>query len=273
MRVQDLLILDASLYFVDPSIYIKRVGNDMILSDVSAGSKTLSELVGGGGSGVSQSYVDGSLATRDASINSNFLVRTDNFDPNGFVDPFEDVSVAFIDASRTLQITPIGSSYVYYSDGLRYEKSSLESIQISDVEGMHYVYFDGSIITHLASTFNPDIILKKCYIGAIYWDASNNKQNYFGREYRHTSRLDGKTHEYLHNTVGYALKSGGGLGDFLADQSGALLSHAQFSNEATEAYDEDAYFSLPARLSTSIIPVIVKITIGTNANANGNFYR
>lgn len=74
--------------------------------------------------------------------------------------------------------------------------------------------------------------------------------------------MGGKAHAYLHSTRGYSLESGGGLGDFTTDSDGSLDAHAQFSNEASEAWDEDAYFYLSARAKTAILPAYYQVSDG-----------
>jgi len=202
----------------------------------------------------------GYVANVDA-VNGTFLVTIENSgniedlygytnNPNGFLDPETDVQISFVDGTRTFTISPTGTSFSYWSEGVRYEKTSSENIVIPDTEGSHYIYYDGEILSQ-TTTFSNDLILKYAFIACLYWDATNNEQIYIGHEYRHTTNMSGLTHVYLHDTRGFALQAGGGLTDILVDQSGDLASHAQFGNEATIAWDEDAQFSYTARASTS----------------------
>ena len=57
--------------------------------------------------------------------------------------------------------------------------------------------------------------------------------------------MDGITHEYLHNTIGLAYRSGLALGDFLIDD-GSLDTHAQFSSALGVVADEDNVHSISA---------------------------
>jgi len=174
--------------------------------------------------------------------------------PVGFEDPSNDAQISFVNGTRTLTVSPQVSAYSYWSDGARYTKNGSESIVITNTEGLHYVYFDGATLTS-TTTFSTDIITKYAIVAIIYWDATNSKQLYLGQEHLHTREMSGLTHASLHQTRGFALDTGGALTDFVTDASGALASHAQFGNEATIAWDEDARFSYSARTSTANIAV------------------
>ena len=200
------------------------------------------------------------ISNWDAAYNTN----TDTDLPNGFIDPLTTVTVAFVNGTRTLTLTPSSGSYKFYSDGLVHTKNAPESIIISNSEGIHYIYYDGGTLSE-TTVFFDGIITTKAIVAIIYWDATNSKQLYFGREYRHTAQMGGLTHEYLHNTQGYRLESGGELGNFVLDGTGNTNTNIQFSNAVAVAWDEDAKFSLPARLSTTIIPKLYR----SGADASG----
>lgn len=182
------------------------------------------------------------------------IQNTDRKEPNGFVDPTNEVSCTFTDGTRTLEISPTATSFSFYSNGIKFVKESAESIVISNDEGKHYVYYDDSGVLQSTQTFSDDIILKYAIVAILYWDSTNSKQIYFGREYFHGVGMSGATHYNKHLTVGYSLASGGGLGDILTNQNGNDDEDAQFSCEQTVAFDEDAKFTLSARLKTTNIP-------------------
>jgi len=179
------------------------------------------------------------------------------FNPNGFQDPDTDVQVSFVDGTRTLTIQPAVTSFKYWSEGQVYTKTGSENIVIANTEGNHYVYYNGSSLAE-TTTWSTDLILKYSLVAVIHWDATNSKQIYFGDEYKHTTQMGSRTHLYLHDTRGYALETGGGLTDIVADGSGDVNSSAQFGCERTIAFDEDAEFDLTARASTSNIAVYYK---------------
>jgi len=123
-----------------------------------------------------------------------------------------------------------------------YTKSGAENINLDTDEGLHYIYYDGDTLSQ-STTWSMDFILKYALVAIIYWDATNTQQIYLGSEYKHTAKMGSKTHQYLHETRGFALETGGGLTDITVNQAGNTLSDAQFGCEATIAYDEDAEFT------------------------------
>ena len=195
--------------------------------------------------------VEGAL--QEAAIRHRDLL-TQGLALGGFLEPETTVSDAFDDGTRTLTLTPVGGSYAFYSEGAVHTKDTADAIQIPDAEGTHYVYYDesGDLVTTQA--FTLDIITRYAIVAIIKWDAENQKQIYFGREYRHTTWMGGLTHARLHRVNGYSLAWGGELGGFTIG-NGNDDSHARFSSGAAEAWDEDARFLIGARLATGDLPV------------------
>jgi hypothetical protein len=210
----------------------------------------------------------GYVAAAAAAPDGTFLVTIENSgniedihgytnDPNGFEDPTNDVQISFVNGTRTFTIQPVATSFGYWSEGMRYDKTGAENIVISNTEGLHYIYYDGDTLAE-TTTFSDDIITKYAFAGALYWDAANSQQIYFADEYLHTTKMGSLAHVYLHSTRGFSLQTGGGITDLLTDQSGDLDSHAQFGNELTIAFDEDAEFNHSARTSVSNVTVYYK---------------
>ena len=195
--------------------------------------------------------VEGAL--QEAAIRHRDLL-TQGLALGGFLEPETTVSDTFDDGTRTLTLTPVDGSYAFYSEGAVHTKDTADAIQIPDTEGTHYVYYDesGDLVTTQA--FTLDIITRYAIVAIIKWDAENQKQIYFGREYRHTTWMGGLTHARLHRVNGYSLAWGGELGDFTIGD-GNDDSHARFSSGAAEAWDEDARFLIGARLATGDLPV------------------
>jgi hypothetical protein len=173
---------------------------------------------------------------------------------SGFINQ-TDSAISFVNGSRTFTIQPAGppASYAYYIKGVRYTKSSSDDLIIADTEGLHFIYFDGTSLAEMSS-FSDTLLREYVFIAIVYWDAAGSTQLMFADE-RHTLIMDWKTHIRLHNVNGARISLGGGLGDILADESGALDTHAEFSVEATEFWDEDINISHSARLSTANIAV------------------
>ncbi len=173
---------------------------------------------------------------------------------NGLINP-ENAVVSFVDATRTFQIAPTGADYSFYSYGVKFTKTGADSIVIPDVEGDHFIFFDASGVLQQISTFSDDLIEENCWLFSGYWDAVNNKQIWWGREHKHTPRMGTRTHARIHYKDGFALTEGGGLANMSVNGSGDVDADAQFSNEASVAFDEDARFDLASRLATVTLPV------------------
>jgi hypothetical protein len=174
---------------------------------------------------------------------------------NGWYDT-DQYQLSFVDGTRTLTITAVSGTYKYYNLGLPYEDTS-DSIQIDDVEGRHFIYFDGSVLSKIANPTAEQIrtiFRENIFTSVVYWDATNGKHLYLGYE-SHTLRLPAETHVHLHNSLGAQYRNGNDVTNVLADQSGALDTHAQFGLTAGSMFDEDVPTSSPAVGSTIGLPI------------------
>jgi hypothetical protein len=161
------------------------------------------------------------------------------------------------ETSRIFTIAATSYPFHYYDEGIKYEKEGPESIQITDVEGIHVLYYEDSVLSTIANPNDGQIdtlIRTACLIAYVYWDADNNVHTYFGDE-RHGISMAPDTHTYLHFTRGAQYLYGLGLGNILADENGSLSSHAQFSIEGGLTVDEDITTTLSAIASTVGLPI------------------
>lgn len=185
-------------------------------------------------------------------------------EPTGFDTDQSDLrgDISFSDANRTFTISP-KSGQTYFNiwiKGTEYRKTT-ETIQITDVEGLHYVYYSSTGVisesVNPSSTTVSQMIRQNPIVSIIYWDATNNTAIWFNDE-RHQIQMDGATHAYLHFTRGTQFLGGGALGDFVVDGDGSSNTHAQFSIAPTTIADEDIVFSSSNLSSTTGVPVIYK---------------
>jgi hypothetical protein len=88
----------------------------------------------GGGSSVS-------ITQETVNEINNFLTEINQ--STGFVDSTESTK-SFNDSNRTFSITPVGDSFSFYAFGTRFEKTSVETVQINDVNGLWYIYYNAS---------------------------------------------------------------------------------------------------------------------------------
>ncbi len=197
--------------------------------------------------------VEDSLNTTTSGVGDLTELFNDTNEPSGFVDRTSS-TLSFDDSSRNLTIS--GTSFSYYIEGQKYTKTGAESVQITDVEGMHYVYYDGSTLTHTA-TFSYDLIYNKAYVSAIYWDATNSTAIYVADE-RHGITMDGQTHAYLHTSFGTQFVSGLALSSVSIDGDGSSNAHAQFGTELGVIRDEDIVINIAADTSPTNIPIFYR---------------
>ena len=181
-------------------------------------------------------------------------------DTNGFATGNRfNTTLAFDDGTRTFTIAPKApaTDFHYYVVGEKFEKTSSDSVVITDVEGVHCIYYDGSTLTSLANPTDAqfdNIIRTKAIVSILYYDASNAYAIFLLDE-RHGISMAPDTHSYLHFTVGAKYLSGLALNNLVTDQSGDLATHAQFGIDSGFYTDEDLVVSSDAILSTTGLPI------------------
>lgn len=144
--------------------------------------------------------------------------------------------ISFNDLTRTFQIQPTLTSYDVWCKGVKYTKTTPETVQIPDVSGLYYIYFNGSgVLSYRTSYFDWENDVPTAYV---YWNATQQAVAYFADE-RHGITLDWATHEYLHRTRGAALANGFSLSNYSIDGDGSLDSHAQIGLSGGTFFDED----------------------------------
>jgi hypothetical protein len=175
-------------------------------------------------------------------------------EPTGFPTR-DDSTLSFTDGTLTFTIDPASPQFSYYISGKKYTKNSQSKI-ISDVEGVHYLYFDGDTLEE-TTVFDINLLYEKALVAVVYWDATNAKHIYLGDE-RHGLTMDGQTHAHFHLTRGTAWISGLALDGILADEAGDLDTHAQCGYTAGLIRDEDLPFTPSADAAPAQIPVFYK---------------
>lgn len=138
----------------------------------------------------------------------------------------------------TITFTFTGTVYVW-SDGIRYAKTGSENIQITDVNGTHVIYYNGSTLTVVANPSHDAvdaIIEDKAIVAIVYWNTNSNVTPILACEL-HGIKMPGATHHYLHDTRGAQYEEGAGLSGYtLNTASDAAIS---FDLTDLEFYDED----------------------------------
>lgn len=194
-----------------------------------------------------------SAQTGDIVISDEFSPDTN--EPNGFVGvPGTFTSTIAVTDNRTFSIGPDTGAgetdFTFYVQGVKFTKTTTETITFPDTEGIHAFYYDSTGTLNTTLTPLPSsIFLENALVAICRWDSSESAVIYFGEE-RHGCVMDGKTHQYLHDTQGTAYISGMAIGNISADENGSADAHATCSIAAGTIADEDLFLGCDATAST-----------------------
>lgn len=180
--------------------------------------------------------------------------NADQNDPTGFPNR-TDSTISFTDGTRTFSIQPTATNFSYYEAGKKYTTTGDTKV-ITDVEGLHVIYYDGSTLTEAVNPSVADtdtLIRTKALVSYIYWDTSAASAIYVGEE-RHGMQMSGATHAYEHYNEGLVYYNGLGLNTINADGTGATAD-AQFGVSSGAVADEDIYSTISAVVSTTGLPI------------------
>jgi hypothetical protein len=183
-----------------------------------------------------------------------FLVNT-ALEPTGFPNR-TDTTIAFVNANRTFTISPVVSSFFVLQNGIKYTFNAPQTVVITDVEGMHYIYFDEGILKE-TTVFSDKYILDYVAVSQFYWDATSKNALGLADE-RHGVHMDGATHLYLHKVYGTAWGFGLSLSGIIKNGGGNLNAHAQFGVNQGRIIDEDIELDIPDWASTNGFPILYR---------------
>lgn len=189
--------------------------------------------------------------------------------------------IAFDNGTRTFSIQPANGSYVVWCVGLRYEKATLESIQIPDVTGLYYISFDAQ--GQLQYSTDYFVWDQDCPTAYVYWNSTTQRAEFFADE-RHGITMDWQTHEYLHRTRGAAYANGFDASNFdTSTQNGNTDAQAKLDIDNGTFFDEDLQVDVRHSLAPAQntweqqlqgparIPVFYKIGTGWKYDAPTDF--
>lgn len=155
-------------------------------------------------------------------------------DPSGF-ENLTDSVIYMNDATRGFYIEPFSTDFSFYYRGVKYTKSSTETITITDTEGLHYIYYYNNALTE-TTIFNEDLILKETLVAIVYWDVTNKKSKLFDE--RHGHLMPSIVHAYLHKYERARYDSGLQPSGFTIGNGNDNL-HAQYTISSGKIADED----------------------------------
>ena len=184
------------------------------------------------GAAISLDYVDASGTLTISAINE---VALDSQEPNGFIDRLD---CTISTSGNVFSISPTGSSYQVYIQGVKFTKNATETFTIpSGVTGPNYVHFNITTgdLDNKTTPFNFSTDIPVAYI---VWNSTSQSVIYFGDE-RHGIHMDKATHLYLHNTQGTQYISGLSISNYVLDGNGSSNTHASIGIGGGVIYDED----------------------------------
>lgn len=256
-----------------PTLQHGYVTRDGIVHDLDTSAYTegqpiyLSPSVLGGWTGTQPNdgsflVIIGHVIKVDATIGSIHVEHTaseyttESTQKTGWSNDFGGATVSFTDATRTLLISPTGSEFHYYQDGIKYSKTT-DSIQIPNTEGTYFFYYNMGTLTYIANGTTAQIqaiIKANATVAVLYWNATAGASVYLGPEL-HDLQYPPLVHLYNHKAYGARYISGLGPNTISADASGNLATSAQFGVDAGEFVDEDIQFLTPTILATTGLPI------------------
>lgn len=184
-------------------------------------------------------------------------------EPTGFPNR-TDSAISFNDATRTFTIAPVAGSFDIFLKSRKLTISDPLSIQIPDVEGIHYFYFDSTTkqltTTH---TFSSDIFRIHGVTALLYWQPAAAKAIYFADE-RHGIVMDGATHAHFHLSIGAQYRFGLNISGLVVDGTGSTDSEVKFGITNGRIADEDLEIDIingqPQQLSSVLrAPVFYRL--------------
>lgn len=144
-------------------------------------------------------------------------------------------TLSYNEITRTVTITPTGTSFNIWSRGVKYEISTTIEWQHSDVTGEYFFYFNASgqpVISQSVWNLYTDIPI--CFV---YYNATISKG--VALEERHSAWRDPAIHERMHIIDGtQASPSGFAIADYLLNNN-TNNSSINFSISSGDIYDED----------------------------------
>ena len=168
-------------------------------------------------------------------------------EPTGFAllnnetDIYSSVISFSVDGTRILSITPTNEHFIFYINGKEYVKTDVSQVQIADIEGLHYIYFNENGILEAKLDFNISEIMRKyASVATVYWDYTNKKAIYIGDK-RHAISTDAyqnyldfindKTVDYIEGTtIKFTNNSDGSINNKV-DGNGSSNYHTSFGLE------------------------------------------
>ena len=165
-----------------------------------------------------------------------------------------DSNISFDNLTRTFSISPSVSQFDFYINGRRFVKFSTVNKQISDVEGMHYLYFDSSGVLQETISDDHEILYNNAYVVAIYWNATDSKSEGVNDE-RHSTGRNPHSHIEYHERLGTYWKDGLAISGLTVDGGGSTETELQYGLTDGSFSDEDLLHTIQDGIGIDISPI------------------
>lgn len=158
-------------------------------------------------------------------------------EPTGF-EILTDSSVSFINATRTFEIFPAIDDYTIWHKGNKFVKTGIDSLVVTNVDGVHFIYFDDvGVLQQSQTVWDLGEVVP---VAVLYWN-SGITTGYLMEE-RHGLSMDWATHKYLHSTIGTRYVSGFALSGYVLNSDSSNSVTVELS--AGKIADEDLEHSI-----------------------------
>lgn len=205
------------------------------------------------------------LDAEKADLDDPRIVRSDDAwtatkEPLGFPSATDNtIAVTNAGATYTFTNAPTGASFDVWAGtpGVKYTKSTPQTVSLAKVTGGVYVYYNASgVLTQSSVKWAWDT---DAPVGFFYYSATAG--GYFLIDERHGATMDNDTQQWLSEVAGSRLVSGMTLGSYTLAPSSPANADNQFSTTAGLIVDADMQYTLPA------------VAAGGGAGLYGIFYR
>ena len=169
-------------------------------------------------------------------------------EPTGFPNR-TDSELSFDSGTRVFTISPTNTSFDIWQVGVKTSigvqlQINVNYVTIPDSSGLHAIYYDSGVLSQILNPSDAeyaDLMINKVLVALIYWNETDNAA-YILAEERHGLIMDGKTHEWMHFTIGAAYREGFTVSDYVeATDTDAALT---FKVEDGIFFDEDLDFNI-----------------------------
>lgn len=198
-------------------------------------------------------------------------IQEKTFEPTGFALPQDlthntttYVNLDFDIENRIFSISPVGDSYDIYSNGKLYTKTSAETVEISNTDGIHFIYFDYDGVLKESESFN---FIEDGHVAVsyIYWNSSEQKYIGLGLE-THGSVMDWATHLHMHEIDGAEYVRGLLAGNYTLVGDGSSDNDVKISISNGMLVDEDIRFFIehsdsPSSFGEQVLSPVAKIPV------------